>query len=67
MEKSDIGVIGPTVMGEDLALNLESRGYSVSVNNQAGMPTPPDFLPTKLLPGKYAHKKTFVKPINKTL
>lgn len=22
-------------MGEDLALNLESRGYSVSVNNQA--------------------------------
>lgn len=34
MEKSDIGVIGLAVMGEGLALNLESKGYSVSVYNR---------------------------------
>ena len=34
MEKSDIGVIGLAVMGESLALNLESKGYRVSVYNR---------------------------------
>lgn len=34
MEKSDIGVIGLGVMGKNLALNIESRGYKVSVFNR---------------------------------
>lgn len=34
MKKTDIGVIGLAVMGENLALNIESRGYSVSVFNR---------------------------------
>lgn len=34
MRKSDIGVIGLAVMGEGLALNLESKGYCVSVYNR---------------------------------
>lgn len=32
--KSDIGVIGLAVMGENLVLNLESKGYKVSVYNR---------------------------------
>ena len=32
--KSDIGLIGLAVMGENLALNMESRGYRVSVYNR---------------------------------
>ncbi|GMA57288.1 hypothetical protein GCM10025858_17910 [Alicyclobacillus sacchari] len=35
MEKSDIGVIGLAVMGKNLALNIESRGFSVSVYNRS--------------------------------
>lgn len=35
-EKSDIGVIGLAVMGSNLALNMESRGYTVSVYNRSG-------------------------------
>lgn len=35
MEKQDIGVIGLAVMGKNLALNIESRGYSVSVYNRS--------------------------------
>lgn len=34
MNKTDIGLIGLAVMGENLALNIESRGYSVSVYNR---------------------------------
>jgi 6-phosphogluconate dehydrogenase len=30
----DIGLIGLAVMGENLALNMESRGYRVAVNNR---------------------------------
>ncbi|MBN2439706.1 MAG: NADP-dependent phosphogluconate dehydrogenase [Spirochaetales bacterium] len=33
--KTDIGLIGLAVMGENLALNIESRGYSVSVHNRS--------------------------------
>lgn len=33
--KNDIGVIGLAVMGENLALNFESRGYNVSVYNRS--------------------------------
>ncbi len=34
MKKCDIGLIGLAVMGENLALNMESRGYSVAVYNR---------------------------------
>lgn len=34
MDKSDIGLIGLAVMGENLVLNLESRGLRVSVYNR---------------------------------
>ena len=33
--KSDIGLIGLAVMGENLVLNLESKGYRVSVYNRS--------------------------------
>ncbi|MCH6269003.1 NADP-dependent phosphogluconate dehydrogenase [Neobacillus citreus] len=35
MPKQQIGVIGLAVMGKNLALNIESRGYSVSVYNRS--------------------------------
>ncbi|BEG98411.1 decarboxylating NADP(+)-dependent phosphogluconate dehydrogenase [Bacteroides sedimenti] len=34
MKKSDIGIIGLAVMGENLTLNLESKGWLVSVYNR---------------------------------
>ncbi len=34
-EKSDIGLIGLAVMGENLALNMERNGFTVSVYNRA--------------------------------
>ena len=34
LSKQQIGVIGLAVMGKNLALNIESRGYSVSVFNR---------------------------------
>lgn len=33
-QKCDIGLIGLAVMGENLALNIESRGYSIAVYNR---------------------------------
>ncbi|WP_227937739.1 NADP-dependent phosphogluconate dehydrogenase [Alkalihalobacillus deserti] len=35
MSKQQIGVIGLAVMGKNLALNIESRGYSVAVYNRS--------------------------------
>lgn len=35
MSKQQIGVIGLAVMGKNLAMNIESRGYSVSVFNRS--------------------------------
>src|SRR5699024_6840343 len=35
MSKQQIGVIGLAVMGKNLAFNIESRGYSVSVYNRS--------------------------------
>ncbi|CAH0315656.1 6-phosphogluconate dehydrogenase, NADP(+)-dependent, decarboxylating [Peribacillus sp. Bi96] len=32
--ETTIGVIGLAVMGKSLALNIESRGYSISVYNR---------------------------------
>lgn len=34
MKKSDIGLIGLAVMGENLALNMENKGWNVSVYNR---------------------------------
>ena len=34
MQKSDIGLIGLAVMGENLVMNMESKGFSVSVYNR---------------------------------
>src|SRR5262249_12588438 len=33
-DKADIGLIGLAVMGENLVLNMESRGYTVEVFNR---------------------------------
>jgi 6-phosphogluconate dehydrogenase len=35
MSKQQIGVIGMAVMGRNLALNIESRGYTVSIYNRS--------------------------------
>ena len=35
MTKQQFGVIGLAVMGKNLAMNIESRGYSVSVFNRS--------------------------------
>ncbi|HOB16607.1 MAG TPA: NAD(P)-binding domain-containing protein, partial [Defluviitoga sp.] len=35
-EKCDIGVVGMAVMGQNLALNIESKGYKVAVYNRDG-------------------------------
>jgi len=39
MSKQQIGVVGMAVMGKNLALNIESRGYSVSIFNRSGSKT----------------------------
>ncbi|RXT08821.1 NADP-dependent phosphogluconate dehydrogenase [Ammoniphilus sp. CFH 90114] len=39
MSKQQIGVIGLAVMGKNLALNIESRGFSVSVYNRSAEKT----------------------------
>ena len=39
MSKQQIGVIGLAVMGKNLAFNIESRGYSISVYNRSGSKT----------------------------
>ena len=40
MKKSDIGLVGLAVMGENLAINLESKGYRVSLYNRLHPHTP---------------------------
>ncbi|MHC5523052.1 NADP-dependent phosphogluconate dehydrogenase [Ligilactobacillus saerimneri] len=39
MEKAQIGVIGMAVMGKNLALNIESRGYRVAIFNRTAAKT----------------------------
>ena len=34
MKKAEIGLIGLAVMGENLVMNMESRGFSVAVYNR---------------------------------
>ncbi len=40
MSKQQIGVVGMAVMGKNLALNIESRGYSVALFNRTGLKQP---------------------------
>ncbi len=35
MEKADIGLIGLAVMGENLVMNMESKGSTVAVSSAA--------------------------------
>ena len=39
MNKPTIGVIGMAVMGKNLALNIESRGYTVAIYNRTNART----------------------------
>ncbi|MEK0174320.1 NADP-dependent phosphogluconate dehydrogenase [Tetragenococcus halophilus] len=39
MAKQEVGVVGMAVMGKNLALNIESRGYSVALYNRTGSKT----------------------------
>lgn len=39
MGKQQVGVVGMAVMGKNLALNIESRGYSVSLYNRTTLKT----------------------------
>ncbi len=39
MEKADIGIIGMEVMGKNLSLNFEDKGYTVAVYNRTGSKT----------------------------
>ncbi|MCM8770086.1 MAG: NADP-dependent phosphogluconate dehydrogenase [Candidatus Omnitrophica bacterium] len=39
MKRADIGVIGMEVMGKNLALNIESRGFTVAIYNRTGEKT----------------------------
>ncbi|MBU7563924.1 NADP-dependent phosphogluconate dehydrogenase [Pediococcus ethanolidurans] len=39
MDKPQIGVVGVAVMGKNLALNIESRGYTVAIYNRTGSKT----------------------------
>ncbi|MEC6747773.1 NADP-dependent phosphogluconate dehydrogenase [Marinilactibacillus sp. XAAS-LB27] len=39
MSKQQVGVVGMAVMGKNLALNIESRGYSVSIYNRTNAKT----------------------------
>ena len=50
MAKQNFGLIGLAVMGENLALNVESRGFSVAVYNRTAAKT--DEFMAKRAPGK---------------
>ncbi|MFS8118603.1 MAG: NAD(P)-binding domain-containing protein, partial [Microcoleus sp.] len=50
MTKQNFGLIGLAVMGENLALNVESRGFSVAVYNRTTDKT--DEFMAKRAPGK---------------
>lgn len=66
MSKQQVGVIGLAVMGKNLALNIESRGFSVSVYNRSREKT--DALlsesPGKQLVGTYSIEE-FVASLEK--
>ncbi|MBU6180502.1 MAG: NADP-dependent phosphogluconate dehydrogenase, partial [Verrucomicrobia bacterium] len=66
MSKSDFGLIGLAVMGQNLVLNVESRGFQVSVYNRTSSVTD-EFIaanPGKMLQG-YASLEDFVASIER--
>lgn len=66
MAKQQIGVVGMAVMGRNLALNIESRGYSVALYNRTGSKTEEVLAenPDKNLLGTYTVKE-FIDSIEK--
>ncbi|MCD5001695.1 NADP-dependent phosphogluconate dehydrogenase [Enterococcus saccharolyticus] len=66
MTKQQIGVVGMAVMGKNLALNIESRGYSVALYNRTGSKTEEvvNENPDKNLKGTYSVEE-FVNSIEK--
>ncbi|MHC5269917.1 NADP-dependent phosphogluconate dehydrogenase [Enterococcus sp. LJL98] len=66
MTKQQIGVVGMAVMGKNLALNIESRGYSVALYNRTGSKTEEVLAenPDKKLLGTY-NVEEFVQAIEK--
>jgi 6-phosphogluconate dehydrogenase len=66
MTKQQIGVVGMAVMGKNLALNIESRGYSVALYNRTGSKTEEVVHdnPDKNLKGTYSVEE-FVDSIEK--
>lgn len=66
MCKQQIGVVGMAVMGRNLALNIESRGYTVSIFNRSGDKTDAVIAEN---PGKnlipYYSVKAFVESLEK--
>ena len=66
MTKQQIGVVGMAVMGRNLALNIESRGYSVALYNRTGSKTEEVLAenPDKNLLGTYTVEE-FINSIEK--
>ena len=63
MGKQQIGVIGLAVMGKNLALNMESRGYSVAVYNRTYAKTE-DFLQNEAKGKDFVGAKTIEEFVN---
>ncbi|TXC90628.1 NADP-dependent phosphogluconate dehydrogenase [Metabacillus litoralis] len=63
MSKQQIGVIGLAVMGKNLALNIESRGYSVSVFNRSFEKTE-EFLKNEAVGKNFIGLETIEKFVN---
>ncbi|WP_449540187.1 NADP-dependent phosphogluconate dehydrogenase [Ferdinandcohnia sp. Marseille-Q9671] len=63
MSKQQIGVVGLAVMGKNLALNIESRGYSVAVFNRSYEKTE-EFLQNEALNKNFVGAKTIEEFVN---
>ncbi|MEH7380404.1 NADP-dependent phosphogluconate dehydrogenase [Bacillus sp. JJ1533] len=63
MSKQQIGVVGLAVMGKNLALNIESRGYSVAVFNRSYEKTE-EFLKNEAVGKNFVGAKTIEEFVN---
>ncbi|MEH7387663.1 NADP-dependent phosphogluconate dehydrogenase [Bacillus sp. JJ1521] len=63
MSKQQIGVVGLAVMGKNLALNIESRGYSVAVFNRSYEKTE-EFLQNEAVGKNFVGAKTIEEFVN---
>lgn len=57
MKKADIGLIGLAVMGENLGMNMESKGFTVAVYNRTAEKV------TKFVEGQAPRARTSSAPI----